>query len=178
MYTDSFPAVKDWFTPLNNRAGIVWSLTLERRAGFQNLYFPRTDSCFGVTVIGGSEILNSSKSFLQTKLKAPLDSGCPYSVGMYYLFVFASYTGDPYFDTAWTASNRLGMHLSELRIQDLGDTSVSGLPQLSAFDSQNISPQVEIPIFGGFNRDTTQYTLLVIDTVQPMATERRIFNDQ
>jgi len=161
VYTDSFPAVKDWFTPLNNRVGTVWSSVLDRQSSYQNLFFSRTDSCFGITGLGGSEIFSSHKSFLQTKLKSPLDSGCPYSVGMYYLFVFTSSIGDPYYDTAWTASNRLGMHLAEQRIRDLSDTNASGLPQLSAFDNQNINPQVEIPFFGGFNRDTTQYTLLV-----------------
>jgi hypothetical protein len=89
-----------------------------------------------------------------------LDSGCSYTVGMYYFFNHVSYFQFPGYDTLWTSANRLGMHLSATRIRDQSDTDALGRPQVFAFDNQNIQPQVEIPFSGNFYMDTTQYTLV------------------
>ncbi len=167
-YVDSFPGVKNWFTPINNRDGEVYNSKWHSQNGYLNLFFPRTDSAHGSVGIGssflGSTAGTTPKFFLQTKLDTALELGCPYSVGMYYIFRWTAYTGSPEYDTSWTAANRLGMHLSQQRIRDLGDTNVNGVAQVYAFDNQNIQPQVEIPFTGGFYMDTTQYKL-VSDTI-------------
>ena len=164
VYLDSFPGVKDWFDPLNNRDGEVWN----SRFLTQFLFFPRTDSAHGLVGIGssflGSTAGRTPKTYLQTKLDTALETACPYSVGMFYIFRWTTYSGDPNYDTSWTAANRLGIHLSQQRIRDRGDTNVNGIAQVYAFDSQNIQPQVEIPYTGGFYTDTTQYAL-ISDTI-------------
>ena len=169
VYPDSFPGVKDWFTPLNNRAGVITSIPLENNIGNLNLVFPRTDSSHATIGIGSSWVsalagISQPKTFVQTKLKTSLESFCSYSIGMYYFFRYKGVSSDPFYDTNHMSANRLGMHLSDQRIRDLSDTNASGNPQVFAFDDQNIIPQVAIPFTGGFYRDTTQYAL-VSDTI-------------
>jgi gliding motility-associated-like protein len=162
-YPDSFPGVKDWFTPLNDNVGYVLNSQAVIFNSHSFLFFPRTDSAHGVAQIGANSNGQSNvivKTFLQTKLKTPLDSGCSYTVGMYYFFNHVSYFQFPGYDTLWTSANRLGMHLSATRIRDQSDTDALGRPQVFAFDNQNIQPQVEIPFSGNFYMDTTQYTLV------------------
>jgi len=162
-YPDSFPGVKDWFTPLNDNVGYALNSQAVAFNGHRFLFLPRTDSAHGVAQLGANSNGQYSvivKTFLQTKLKTPLDSGCSYSVGMYYFFNHISYLQSPDYDTLWTSANRLGMHLSATRIRDQSDTDALGRPQNFAFDTQNIRPQVEIPFSGNFYMDTAQYTLL------------------
>jgi gliding motility-associated-like protein len=168
-YVDSFPGVEDWFHPLGvYRLFGSNNFTFENNNSNQNLVFPRTGSAHGMVGLGSAWLNNASnttKSFLQTRLKTALELNCPYYVGMYYIFRWTSFIGDPFMnDSVHFAANRLGMHLSQNRIRDLGDTTAFGNPRVYAFDNQNIVPQVAIPVTGGFYMDTTQYAL-VADTL-------------
>ncbi len=128
-----------------------------------NLVFPRTDSAHAIVALGSSwrvPFLKVGKSFVQTHLKEPLESSCPYYTGFYYIFRWTAFTGDPFVDDSiYYAANRLGLHLSTSRIRELGDTTANGNAQIFAFNNQGIVPQVAIPVTGGFYMDTTQYAL-------------------
>lgn len=162
VYTDSFPSVQDWFTPLNNRAGQATSFAFENYIGHINQVYPRSDSACGLVGIGSSWTFPSfqnPKTFLQTRLKEPLEANCPYYSGLYYIFRWKATTGDPAYDTLHDAANRLGMHFDSIRIRDLSDTNNYGNPQVFAFDNQGIVPQIAIPTSAFYN-DTVNYALL------------------
>jgi hypothetical protein len=165
VYVDSFPGVKHWFTPLNNRLLGVTNQIWENSNGNLNTVFPRTDSAHAIVSIGSSwtnnTVTRAPKTFIQTKLKTLLESGCSYRVGMYYIFRHKPGIGSNTTTSNWAAANRVGLHLSAQRVRDQSDTTANGSPQVFAFDSQNIIPQISIPYTGGFYMDTTQYALLV-----------------
>lgn len=162
VYTDSFPTTKEWFTPLNNRTTWVTSYSFENYNGNLNQIYPRSGSACGLVCAGSSWTLpgfNLAKTFLQTRLKEPLEANCPYYSGLYYIFRWKAFTGDPAYDTSHFAANRLGMHFDSIRIRDLIDTDNFGNPQVFAFDNQGIVPQIAIPTSSFYN-DTINYALL------------------